>query len=100
MRSFESHSSKILRREKVVCGNVLGYRTFSEGGNFSREEIETHRKKLEKTAYQIDQAETTIFKEMEKLEKKQLEEATKIMNDFRERLEEKECGRENVDSFI
>ncbi len=37
--------------------------------------------------YQIDQAETAIFKEMEKLEKKQLEEASKIMNDFRERLD-------------
>ncbi len=63
------------------------YRTFSEGGNFSREEIEIHRKKIEKTAFQIDQAETAILKEMEKLEKKQLEEATKIMNQFRERLD-------------
>lgn len=62
-------------------------RPFSEGGNFSREEIEVHRKKLEKTAFQIDQAERMIFKEMDKLEKKQLEEANKIMNQFRERLE-------------
>lgn len=37
--------------------------------------------------YQIDQAESTIFKEMEKLEKKQLEQANKIMNDFRERFD-------------
>jgi hypothetical protein len=65
----------------------IDFRTFSEGGNFSREEMEIHRKKLEKTMYQIDQAETAIFKEMEKLEKKQLEEASKIMNDFRERLD-------------
>jgi hypothetical protein len=60
-------------------------RTFSEGGNFSREEIEIYRKKLEKTVYQIDKAETAILKEMEKLEKTQLEEATKIMNQFQER---------------
>jgi len=66
---------------------LIDFRTFSEGGNFSREEMEIHRKKLEKTMYQIDQAETAIFKEMEKLEKKQLEEASKIMNDFRERLD-------------
>jgi len=58
---------------------------FSDGGNFSRDEIEIYRKKLEKTASQIDKAETAILKEMEKLEKKQLEEATKIMNQFQER---------------
>jgi hypothetical protein len=58
---------------------------FSDGGNFSREEIEAYRKKLEKTAGQIDKAETAILKEMEKLEKRQLEEATKIMNQFQER---------------
>lgn len=65
-------------------------RTFSEGGNFSREEMETHRKKLEKTAYQIDQAESAIFKEMEKIEKKQLDEANKIMHEFRERFDSRE----------
>lgn len=59
---------------------------FSEGGNFSREEIENYRKRLEKTAMSIDKAETSILKEMEKLEKKQLEDATKVMNQFQERL--------------
>jgi hypothetical protein len=63
----------------------LNFRMFSDGGNFSREEIEIYRKKLEKTAVQIDKAETEILKEMEKLEKRQLEEATKIMNQFQER---------------
>ncbi len=58
---------------------------FSDGGNFSRDEIEVYRKKLEKSAAQIDKAETAILKEMEKLEKRQLEEATKIMNQFQER---------------
>lgn len=64
---------------------LLLFRTFSDGGNFSRDEIEIYRKKLEKTAAQIDKAETEILKEMEKLEKRQLEEATKIMNQFQER---------------
>ncbi|CAF0926257.1 unnamed protein product [Adineta steineri] len=59
---------------------------FSEGGNYSREEIEVYRRKLEKTAGQIDKAETAILKEMEKLEKKQLEEATKIISLFQERF--------------
>ncbi len=60
-------------------------RMFSDGGNFSRDEIEAYRKKLEKTANQIDKAESAILKEMEKLEKRQLEEATRIMNQFQER---------------
>jgi hypothetical protein len=60
-------------------------RMFSDGGNFSRDEIEAYRKKLEKTAGQIDKAESAILKEMEKLEKRQLEEATRIMNQFQER---------------
>lgn len=63
-------------------------RMFSDGGNFSRDEIEVYRKKLEKTAGQIDKAETAILREMEKLEKRQLEEATRVMNQFQERLVE------------
>ncbi|CAM4747075.1 unnamed protein product [Rotaria magnacalcarata] len=62
------------------------FKMFSDGGNFSRDEIEIYRKKLEKTAALIDKSETAILKEMEKLEKKQLEEATKIMNQFQERF--------------
>ncbi len=64
---------------------VFNDRTFSEGGNFSREEIEVHRKKLEKTMFQIDKAESALLKELEKLEKQQLDEATKIMSQFQER---------------
>ncbi|CAF0808765.1 unnamed protein product [Rotaria sordida] len=62
------------------------FKTFSEGGNFSRDEIEIYRKKLEKTIFQIDKAETTILNELEKLEKKQLDEASKIMTQFQERF--------------
>jgi hypothetical protein len=71
--------------------NILIFydRTFSEGGNFSKEEIEVLRKKLEKTVAQIDKAETALLKELEKLEKQQLEEATKIMSQFQERLDKK-----------
>ena len=65
---------------------VILIRMFSDGGNFSRDEIEVYRKKLERTAGQIDKAETAILREMEKLEKRQLEEATKVMNQFQERF--------------
>lgn len=66
---------------------IVAFRTFSEGGNFSREEIEIYRKKLEKTLFQMEKAETTIVNELEKLEKKELEDATKIVTQFQERLD-------------
>lgn len=58
---------------------------FNDGGNFSRDEIDVYRKKLERTTFQIDKAEAAILREMEKIEKKQLEDASKIMEQFQER---------------
>jgi hypothetical protein len=87
MRIFVNHLCRISKLQNKLSFSIdfFLYRIFSEGGNFSREEIEIYRKKLEKTAGQIDKGETVILKEMEKLEKKQLEEATKIINQFQER---------------
>ncbi|CAF4154980.1 unnamed protein product [Rotaria sp. Silwood2] len=87
LRNFRKRfddSMQYLRQANVKFRK--SFKMFSDGGNFSRDEIEIYRKKLEKTAGQIDKAETAILKEMEKLEKKQLEEATKIMNQFQERF--------------
>ncbi|CAF2342055.1 unnamed protein product [Rotaria sp. Silwood2] len=87
LRSFRKRfddSMQYLRQANVKFRK--SFKTFSEGGNFSREEIEVYRKKLEKTIFQIDKAETAILNELEKLEKKQLEDANKIMNQFQERF--------------
>ncbi|CAF4534188.1 unnamed protein product [Rotaria sp. Silwood1] len=87
LRSFRKRfddSMQYLRQANVKFRK--SFKTFSEGGSFSRDEIEVYRKKLEKTIFQIDKAETAILNELEKLEKKQLEEATKIMNQFQERF--------------
>jgi hypothetical protein len=46
-----------------------------------------HKKKLEKMAILIDKHETAVLKEMEKLEKRQLEEAIKILSQFQEKYE-------------
>ena len=59
---------------------------FSDGGNFSADEIETYKKKLEKMANLIDKNETNLLKDMEKLEKKQLDEAVKLMTQFQEKF--------------
>jgi hypothetical protein len=58
---------------------------FADGGNFSSDEIDVHKKKLEKMAILIDKHETAVLKEMEKLEKRQLEEAIKILGQFQEK---------------
>jgi hypothetical protein len=81
----KSFKYDLLLKKKRKFSCCFLYRMFSDGGNFSRDEIETYRKKLERTAAQIDKSESAILKEMEKLEKRQLEEATRIMNQFQER---------------
>ena len=45
-----------------------------------------HKKKLEKQASLIDTNETSMLKEMEKLEKKHLDEAVRIINIFQEKF--------------
>ena len=53
------------------------------------DEINNFRKKLEKTASQIDKTESNILKEMEKSEKKQLEQVNKILTQFRDKCVKK-----------
>lgn len=64
----------------------FSFNVFSDGGNFSAEEIDLHKKKLEKMALLIDTNETSMLKEMEKLEKKHLDEAIKVMTQFQEKF--------------
>lgn len=59
---------------------------FSDGGNFSSEEIDLHKKKLEKMAAIIDSNETIMLKDMEKLEKRHLDDAIKVMANFQEKF--------------
>ncbi|RNA29598.1 coiled-coil domain-containing protein [Brachionus plicatilis] len=64
----------------------FSFNVFSDGGNFSAEEIDLHKRKLEKMALLIDNNETSMLKEMEKLEKKHLDEAIKVMTQFQEKF--------------
>jgi hypothetical protein len=64
----------------------FSFNGFSDGGNFSAEEIEVHKKKLERMSVIIDTNETNMLKEMEKLEKKNLEEAIKLMTQFQDKF--------------
>ncbi len=59
---------------------------FSDGGNFSADEIESHKRKLEKMATLLDLNETNLLKDLEKLEKKHLDEAIRVMAQFQEKF--------------
>ncbi len=67
----------------VLC--IFFFRLFSDGGNFSPEEVEDYKKRLEKASQKIDSAEGAIMADLEGMESKKLEQATKITADFEER---------------
>ncbi len=60
-------------------------RLFSEGGNFCPEEIEEFRKKLEKMSQKIDSSEGFIMADLEGMESKRLEQASKVSQEFEDR---------------
>lgn len=64
------------------------YRVFSDGGNFCPEEIDVYRKKLENMSSKIDVSEGAIMSDMEDIEKKRLDQATKVASEFEDRYEE------------
>ena len=65
----------------------LHYRVFSDGGNFCPEEIEEYRKRLDKMANKIDQSEGSIMSDLEGMESKRLEQATKVAIEFEDRYD-------------
>ena len=58
---------------------------FSDGGNFCPKEIEEYRKKLEKMAQKIDSAEGFILADLEGMESKRLDQASKTTTQFEDR---------------
>ena len=66
---------------------------FSDGGNFCPEEIDGYRKKLEQMAQKIDKSEGSVMSDLEGIESKRLDQATKIASEFEERygLAERLC---------
>ena len=61
------------------------HRLFSDGGNFCPGEIEEYRKRLEKMATKIDSSEGFIMADLEGMESKRLDQATKIAHEFEDR---------------
>ncbi|UJR28315.1 hypothetical protein I4U23_009559 [Adineta vaga] len=87
LRNFRTRFDETMQQLRDANANFRkSFQTFSEGGNFNSDEINIYRKKLEKTALQIDKTEASILKEMEKNEKKQLEQANKVITQFRDKF--------------
>lgn len=64
----------------------VSFSDFTSGGNFSGDEIDSHRKKLEKMAQLLDNCETSTLKELEKIERRYLDEAIKVIIQFQEKF--------------
>ena len=62
-------------------------RVFSDGGNFCPEEIDGYRKKLEQMAQKIDKSEGSVMSDLEGIESKRLDQASKIASEFEERYD-------------
>ncbi|XP_038601201.1 coiled-coil domain-containing protein 180 isoform X2 [Tachyglossus aculeatus] len=65
---------------------IKACRLFSEGGNFSSEEIELFCARLEKESSRIEFIEGLIMVDMEKMESYYLEKATEVINKFETRF--------------
>ncbi|XP_069121816.1 LOW QUALITY PROTEIN: coiled-coil domain-containing protein 180-like [Argopecten irradians] len=65
---------------------IKSFKVFSDGGNFCPEEINDYRKKLEKMSDKIDSAEGSIMSDLEGMESKRLEQATKVALEFEDRF--------------
>ncbi|KAK0063353.1 hypothetical protein Bpfe_006994 [Biomphalaria pfeifferi] len=87
LRQFRQHLDETLQMLRESNARFIkAFKLFSDGGNFCPEEIEDYRKKLEKMSQQIDSTEGSIMSELEGMESKRLESATKICLEFEERF--------------
>ncbi|KAI0222951.1 DUF4456 domain-containing protein [Lamellibrachia satsuma] len=65
---------------------IKSFKVFSDGGNFCPEEIDGYRKKLEQMSQKIDKSEGSVMSDLEGIESKRLDQATKIASEFEERF--------------
>ncbi|XP_059166254.1 coiled-coil domain-containing protein 180-like isoform X2 [Physella acuta] len=87
LRQFRQHLDVTLQMLRESNARFIkSFKIFSDGGNFCPEEIEDYRKKLEKMSTLIDTTEGSIMSELEGMESKRLESATKISMDFEDRF--------------
>nr|XP_048276472.1 coiled-coil domain-containing protein 180 isoform X1 [Myodes glareolus] len=83
LRSFRQYLEESLGKLRYTnIDFVKRCRLFSEGGNFSPEEIELLGHRLEKEATRIECVESLIMIQMEKMETEYLDQANDVINKF------------------
>uniref|UniRef100_A0A8C6QA45 Coiled-coil domain containing 180 n=1 Tax=Nannospalax galili TaxID=1026970 RepID=A0A8C6QA45_NANGA len=83
LRSFRQYLEESLGKLRYTNIDFVKHcRLFSEGGNFSPEEIKSLCHRLEKEATQIEFVESLIMINMEKMETEYMDEANDVINKF------------------
>ncbi|XP_069842732.1 coiled-coil domain-containing protein 180 [Dendropsophus ebraccatus] len=87
MRNYRQHVEEMLGK---LCDTnsdfIKSFRLFSEGGNFSPDEIETLRQRLHKASATIASFEGSIMVDLEGLESQCLEQATDVVKKFEDKF--------------
>lgn len=84
---YRKHLDKTLQMLRESNARFIkSFKVFSDGGNFCPEEIDVYRKKLENMSSKIDVSEGAIMSDMEDIEKKRLDQATKVASEFEDRF--------------
>ncbi|ELU16401.1 hypothetical protein CAPTEDRAFT_163477 [Capitella teleta] len=87
LRQFRQHLDETLQMLRQSNASFIrSFKLFSDGGNFCPEEIEEYRKKLEKMSQKIDSSEGFIMADLEGMESKRLEQASKVAREFEDRF--------------
>ncbi|XP_025113780.1 coiled-coil domain-containing protein 180-like isoform X2 [Pomacea canaliculata] len=87
LRQFRQHLDETLQMLRDSNARFIkSFKLFSEGGNFCPEEVEEYRKRLEKMSHRVDGAEGSIMSELEGMESKRLEVASKVASEFEDRF--------------
>ncbi|KAK1334305.1 hypothetical protein QTO34_005308 [Cnephaeus nilssonii] len=83
LRSFRQYLEESLGKLRYTNIDFIKHsRLFSEGGNFSPEEIQSLCNRLEKEAARIEVVESSIMLNMEKMESEYLDQANDFINKF------------------
>ncbi|XP_071097132.1 coiled-coil domain-containing protein 180-like [Haliotis cracherodii] len=87
LRKFRQYLDETLQMLRESNARFIkSFKVFSDGGNFCPDEIEEYRKKLEKMSQKIDTSEGSIMSDLEGMESKRLEQATKVAIEFEDRF--------------
>ncbi|KAH0615378.1 hypothetical protein JD844_004560 [Phrynosoma platyrhinos] len=87
LRSYRQYLEEALGKLREANTDFLkACRLFSNGGNFSPEELEVFIKRLQKESGRIDFVEGLIMIDMEKMESSYLEQATEVISKFENRF--------------